>query len=45
VLARFSTPVPPQLVERSRADAPQLDLRRREIAAAAIERFLGEDGS
>jgi hypothetical protein len=45
VLARFSTPVPPQLVERSRVAASQLGLRRRETAASAIERFLSEDGS
>lgn len=44
VPAPFPTRVPPQLLERLRVAAPQLALRQGEIAAAAIDPFLSEDG-
>jgi hypothetical protein len=44
VLVPFSTRLPPQLLERLRIAAPQLGLRQGEIAARAIDRFLGEHG-
>jgi len=36
--------VPPKLHERLRVAASQLGLCQREIAAAAIDRFVPEDG-
>ncbi len=44
VLAPFSTRLPPQLLERLRVAAPQLGLRQGEIAAAALDLFLAEEG-
>jgi len=44
LLAQCSTRPPPQLLERLRVAASQRGLRQREIAAAAIDRFLTEDG-
>ena len=40
VLAQFSTPLPPELLERLRVVAPQLDLRQSDITAAALDAFL-----
>ncbi len=42
--APFSTRLPPQLIERLRIAAPQIGLRQGEIAAQAIDRFLGDHG-
>ena len=44
VLAPFSTRLPPELLDRLRTAAPQLQLRQGEITAAAIDRFLKEHG-
>ena len=44
VLAPFSTRLPPELLERLRIAAPQLGLRQGEIAAAALDLFLTEEG-
>ena len=44
VLAAFSTRLPPGLLERLRMAVLQLGLRQGEIAASAIDRFLGEYG-
>ena len=44
VLAPFSTRLPPELLERLRVAAPQLGLRQGEIAAAALDLFLAEEG-
>jgi hypothetical protein len=43
-LAPFSTRLPPEIVDRLRVAAPQLGLRQGEIAAAALDRFLAEEG-
>lgn len=40
VLAQFSTRLPPELLERLRVAAPQLDLRQSDITAAALDAFL-----
>lgn len=44
VLSPFSTRLPVELLERLRIAAPQLGLRQAEIAAAAIDAFLAEEG-
>jgi hypothetical protein len=44
VLAPFSTRLPPELLERLRVAAPLLGLRQGEIAAAALDSFLTEEG-
>jgi hypothetical protein len=44
VLAQFSTRLPPELLERLRVAAPQLDLRQAEITAAALDSFLRRRG-
>lgn len=44
VLAPFSTRLPPDLLDRLRIAAPQLGLRQGEIAAAALDLFLTEEG-
>jgi len=44
LLAQFSARVPPQLLERLPVAAPQLGLRQGEIAAAALDLFLSEEG-
>ena len=44
VLAPFSTRLPPELLERLRVAAPQLGLRQGELAAAALDLFLVEEG-
>ncbi len=44
VLAPFSTRLPPELLERLRVAAPQLGLRQGEIAAAALDLFLADEG-
>jgi hypothetical protein len=44
VLAPFSTRLPPDLLDRLRVAAPQLGLRQGEIAAAALDVFLTEEG-
>jgi hypothetical protein len=44
VLAQFSTRLPPELLERLRVAAPQLDLRQAEITAAALDSFLRRQG-
>ena len=44
VLAPFSTRLPPELLDRLRVAAPQLGLRQGEIAAAALDLFLTEEG-
>jgi hypothetical protein len=44
VLAQFSTRLPPELLDRLRVAAPQLGLRQGEIAAAALDMFLTEEG-
>ena len=44
VLAPFSTRLPPELLDRLRIAAPQLGLRQGEIAAAALDIFLTEEG-
>jgi len=44
VLAPFSTRLPPELLGRLRVAAPQLGLRQGEIAAAALDIFLAEEG-
>jgi hypothetical protein len=44
LLAPFSTRLPPELLERLRVAAPQLGLRQGEIAAAALDLFLAEEG-
>jgi hypothetical protein len=44
VLAQFSTRLPPQLLERLRVAAPQLDLRQSDITAAALDAFLRRRG-
>ena len=44
VLAPFSTRLPPELLERLRVAAPQLGLRQGEIAAAAPDLFLADEG-
>ncbi len=43
-LAPFSTRLPPELLERLRIAAPQLGLHQSEIAAAAIDALLSEEG-
>jgi hypothetical protein len=43
-LAPFSTQLPPELLERLRIAAPQLGLNQSEIAAAAIDALLSEEG-
>ena len=40
VLAQFSTRLPPELLERLRVAALQLDLRQSDITAAALDAFL-----
>jgi hypothetical protein len=40
VLAQFSTRLPPELLERLRVAAPQLEMRQSDIAAAAFDAFL-----
>jgi hypothetical protein len=44
LLAQFSTRLPPELLERLRVAAPQLDLRQSDIAAAALDAFLRRPG-
>jgi hypothetical protein len=44
VLAPFSTRLPPEILDRLRVAAPRLGLRQGEIAAAALDRFLVEEG-
>jgi hypothetical protein len=44
VLTPFSTRLPPDVLERLRVAAPQLGLRQCEIAAAALDLFLTEEG-
>lgn len=44
VLAPFSTRLPPELLERLRVAASQLGLRQGEMAAAALDVFLSEEG-
>jgi hypothetical protein len=44
VLAPFSTRLPPEVLERLRVAAPQLGLRQCEIAAAALDLYLAEEG-
>jgi len=44
LLAQYSIRVSPKLHERLRVAASQLGLCQREIAAAAIDRFVPEDG-
>ena len=44
VLAQFSTRLPPELLDRLRIAAPQLGLHQGEIAAAALDIFLTEEG-
>lgn len=44
VLAQFSTRLPPELLERLRLAAPQLDLRQSDITAAALDAFLRRRG-
>jgi hypothetical protein len=44
VLAQFSTRLPPDLLERLRVAAPQLDLRQSDITAAALDAFLRRRG-
>jgi hypothetical protein len=44
VLAQFSTRLPPELLERLRVAAPQLDLRQSDITAAALDIFLRRRG-
>jgi hypothetical protein len=44
VLAQFSTRLPPELLERLRVAAPQLDLRQSDITAAALDTFLRRRG-
>ena len=44
MLAPFSTRLPPDLIDRLRIAAPQLGLRQGEIAAAALDLFLTEEG-
>ena len=44
VLAPFSTRLPPDLLDRLRIAAPQLGIRQGEIAAAALDLFLTEEG-
>jgi hypothetical protein len=44
VLAQFSTRLPPELLDRLRIAAPQLGLCQGEIAAAALDIFLTEEG-
>ena len=44
VLAQFSTRLPPELLERLRVAAPQLDLRQSDITAVALDAFLRRRG-
>jgi predicted transcriptional regulator len=44
VLAQFSTRLPPELLERLRAAAPQLELRQSDITATALDTFLRRRG-
>ena len=44
VLAPLSTRLSPELLDRLRIAAPQLGLRQGEIAAAALDVFLTEEG-
>jgi hypothetical protein len=44
VLTPFSTRLPPELLDRLRIAAPQLGLHQGEIAAAALDIFLAEEG-
>jgi hypothetical protein len=44
VLAPFSTRLPPEMLDRLHGAAAQLGLRQGEIAAAALEIFLTEEG-
>ena len=44
VLAQYSTRLPPELLERLRVAAPQLDLRQSDITAAALDAFLRRRG-
>lgn len=45
VVAPVSTRLPSELLDRLRIAAPQLGPRKGEIAAAAIDLFLSEEGS
>ena len=44
VLAQFSTRLPPEILDRLRIAAPQLGMHQGEIAAAALDIFLTEEG-
>jgi hypothetical protein len=44
VLSQFSTRLPPELLERLRVAAPQLEMRQSDITAAALDAFLRERG-
>ncbi len=44
VLAPFSTRLPPDLLERLRVAAPQLELRQGDITAVALDAFLTARG-
>jgi predicted transcriptional regulator len=44
VLAQFSTRLPPELLERLRVAAPQMEMRQSDITAAALDAFLRRQG-
>jgi predicted transcriptional regulator len=44
VLAQFSTRLPPELLERLRVAAPQMEMRQSDITAAALDAFLRRRG-
>ncbi len=44
VLTPFSTRLPPDLLERLRVAAPQLELRQGDITAIALDGFLRKHG-
>ena len=44
LLAQFSTRLPPDLLERLRIAAPQMETRQSDITAAALDAFLRRRG-
>ena len=44
LLAQFSTRLPPELLERLRVAAPQMEMRQSDITAAALDAFLRRRG-
>ena len=44
VLVPFSTRLPPDVLNRLRVAAPQLDSRQADITAVALDAFLSQEG-